>query len=86
VLFASTEKFKTYILVCSLKLLLFRFCKRNVVFIAGSESLTELMSMIVQRVGEDLDRTRLPRLMVRPFVLNPHKSSRVDSKCCEVFS
>lgn len=32
--------------------------------IAGSESLTELMSMIVQRVGDDIDRKHLPRIMV----------------------
>lgn len=30
----------------------------------GCESLTELMSTIVQRVGDEIDRTHLPRLMV----------------------
>ncbi|KAG0561255.1 hypothetical protein M758_9G048500 [Ceratodon purpureus] len=37
--------------------------ERNHRFNCGSESLTELMSMIVQRVGDDIDRTHLPRLM-----------------------
>jgi hypothetical protein len=37
--------------------------EQNHRFNCGSESLTELMSMIVQRLGHDIDRTRLPRLM-----------------------
>lgn len=37
--------------------------ERNHRFNCGSESLTELMSMIAQRVGDDIDRSRLPRLM-----------------------
>jgi len=37
--------------------------ERNHRFNCGSESLTELMSMIVQRVGDEIDRTHLPRIM-----------------------
>jgi len=37
--------------------------ERNHRFNCGSESLTELMSMIVQRVGDDIDRKHLPRIM-----------------------
>ena len=49
------------VLILSLILLL----KCVVLFVVpGSESLTELMSMIVQRVGDDIDRTHLPRIMV----------------------
>lgn len=49
------------VIILSWKLLL----KCVVLFVvAGSESLTELMSAIVQRVGDDIDRTHLPRIMV----------------------
>uniref|UniRef100_A0A7I4BS01 CBS domain-containing protein n=1 Tax=Physcomitrium patens TaxID=3218 RepID=A0A7I4BS01_PHYPA len=37
--------------------------EQNHRFNCGSESLTELMSMIAQRVGHDIDRTHLSRLM-----------------------
>lgn len=36
--------------------------------ISGFESLTELMSVVLQRVGDDIDPTHLPRLMVYHYL------------------
>lgn len=74
-----------YILILLLKgvAMFFESCNRSLsclggliwVFIEfpGRESLTELMSTIVQRVGDEIDRTHLPRLMVcwnlTPFLI-----------------
>jgi len=39
----------------------------------GCESLTELVPTIVERIGDEIDRTHLPRLFFYTFFLMFHK-------------